>query len=61
VHGHGQGRGREQEISGVMEVMKQRCNFQQLCLRYPTVSDSLQECWNDCEALWHTYTSSERA
>lgn len=54
------GRGREQEISGVMEVMKQHCNYQQLCLRYPTVSDTLQKCWNDCEALSHRCSSGKR-
>ncbi|KAG0556817.1 hypothetical protein KC19_11G081100 [Ceratodon purpureus] len=55
------GRGREQEVSQVMEVMKQHCNFQQLCLRYPIVSDMLEECWNDCETLSHRLTLGERA
>lgn len=48
------GRGREQEIPVVTKIMKERCKLEQLCLRYPTVSDQLRESWNECEEVCNT-------
>jgi len=45
-----QGRGRELEIPEVVEMMKRKCDLEQLCLQYPAASSTLQTSWDVCVA-----------